>query len=155
MEINLLRYSSQSKTTLGALLIDNKFECYTLEDTFRQVKIVNETRVSAGRYEIKLREFGGHYERYVKKYDGHKGMLWLQDVPNFTDILIHIGNESNDTSGCVLLGSTANNNKTSKGEITNSTDAYLDAYFKILNEGFGRGERVFITIHDLDLPFSH
>ena len=155
MEIKLLRYSSQSKTSLGVLLIDGKFECYSIEDTFRAVKIPNETRISAGRYEIKLREFGGHYERYVEKYENHEGMLWLQDVPNFTDILIHVGNDSGDTSGCILCGSTANSNNKVKGEVTNSTDAYLDFYFKVLKEGFKKYNKVFITVIDIDTPYQH
>ncbi len=149
----MYRYSSQSKTTLGVILIDNKFQCYTIEDRYRKEKIKHETRIPKGTYEIKLREFGGHYERYVNKYNGHKGMLWLQDVPEFTDILIHIGNDQEDTSGCILTGSTANNNSKYKGQVTASTEAYLDMYFKVL-EAFESGEDVSITIQDLDMPYG-
>jgi hypothetical protein len=99
MKIELLRYSSQNMTTLGAVLIDGKFQCYSIEDRFRLEKVPNETRIPSGVYEIKLREFGSHYEKYKSKYEGHKGMLWLQDVPNFTDILIHIGNDEKDSAG--------------------------------------------------------
>jgi hypothetical protein len=153
MNIKIFRYSSQSKTTLGAMLINDKFECYTLEDSHKAVKVKNQTRIPNGKYEIKLREFGGHYEKYLSKYDGHGGMLWLQDVPNFEDILIHIGNDAEDTSGCILVGSTANNNANNKGFIGASTDAYLDMYFKVL-DAFDNGEKVFITIKNLDTPFS-
>ena len=121
MNIKIFRYSSQSKTTLGAMLINDKFECYTLEDSHKDVKVKHQTRIPSGKYEIKLREFGGHYEKYLSKYDGHGGMLWLQDVPNFEDILIHIGNDAEDTSGCILVGSTANNNANNKGFIGAST----------------------------------
>lgn len=154
MELQLYRFSSQSKTSLGVLLIDEKFQCYTLEDTFRKEKIKKETRIDSGKYEVKLREFGRHYEKYRQKYEGHEGMLWLQDVPKFEHILIHVGNDSEDTEGCILVGSTANNNAKVKGMITNSTEAYLDMYFKVL-KAFKRGEKVFINLTDLDKPFEH
>jgi hypothetical protein len=34
------------------------------------------------------------------------GMLHLQDVPNFTYILIHAGNTDEHTSGCLIVGET-------------------------------------------------
>ncbi len=153
MDIKLYRYSSQSKTTLGIIHVDKKFQCYSIEDRYRKEKVKGETRIQAGRYEIKLREFGGHYEKYVNKYEGHEGMLWLQDVPNFEDILIHIGNDAKDTAGCLLVGSTANNNAKNKGFISGSTEAYLDLYFKVLPE-LKAGRKVFIGIIDLDIAFS-
>ena len=148
MKIKLLRYSSQSKTTLGVLYVNDEFQCYTIEDCHRDIKIKHETRIPSGEYEIKLREFGGHYEKYVNRYEGHEGMLWLQDVPNFSDILIHVGNYASDTSGCILVGGTANNNTKVMGMIGNSTDAYLDLYFKVL-EAFKRGEKVKIKIKEI------
>ena len=153
MRIELLRYSSQSKTTFGVVLIDGKFQCYSVEDRFRLEKIKNETRIPSGVYEIKLREFGRHYEDYCEKYKGHKGMLWLQDVAGFSEILIHIGNGEKDTSGCILLNNEVNNNKTDYGRGVNSTKAYLDFYFKVL-EAFENGEKVYISIVDFDIPYN-
>ena len=153
MKIDLYRYSSQSKTTLGAIMINDKFQCYTVEDRHRDVKVKKETRIPKGKYKIILREFGGHYERYKEKYTNHKGMLWLQDVPNFTHILIHIGNYDKDTEGCILLNNEVNNNKTDKGQGTRSTKAYLDFYFQVL-EALEDGEEVWIEIHDLDIPYG-
>jgi hypothetical protein len=138
---------------LGAVLIDSKFKCYSLEDRYRTEKVKNETRIPAGTYEVKLREFGGHYEDYKKKYAGHKGMLWLQDVPGFSDILIHIGNREKDTSGCILLNNEVNNNVTNKGFGTNSTQAYLNFYFQVL-KAFESGERVFVSVVDFDQPYN-
>ena len=154
MKIELIRYSSQSKTTFGAVLLDSKFQCYSVEDRYRTNKVKHETRIPAGTYEVKLREFGGHYERYKEKYAGHKGMLWLQNVPEFTDILIHIGNKEGDTSGCILLNNEVNNNVTDMGRGTNSTQAYLNFYFKVL-KAFESGEKVFISIIDFDVPFNN
>lgn len=153
MKIDLIRYSSQSVTTLGAVLIDGKFQCYSIEDRHREEKVKHHTRIPEGQYEIKLREFGGHYHRYNQKFKGHKGMLWLQNVPDFTDILIHIGNDNEDSSGCILLVNEVNNNRTDKGKGTRSTKAYLEFYFKVL-KALENEEKVFISIIDFDVPFS-
>lgn len=152
--IKLFRYSSQSRSTLGVFHVNNRFNCYTLEDTHREEKIAGETRIPAGKYKVKLREFGGHYEKYKKKFAGHKGMLWIQDVPNFEDVLIHYGNEPKDTAGCILCGSTANNNWKKSGYITSSVEAYLDFYFKVL-PFFDNLEEIDLEIIDLDEPFKH
>ena len=39
MKIELKRFSSQSDTTLGLLFVDGEFECFTLEDEYREEKI--------------------------------------------------------------------------------------------------------------------
>lgn len=128
----LERIKDSGIATIGKLCINGEFECFTLEDTHRDVKIKHETRIPAGIYEIKLRLFGGHHERYSKHSNEsirktHKGMLWLQDVPNFTDILIHIGNSHKDTSGCILVGRNYVGDR-----LEQSTLAYADMYPKIL-----------------------
>src|SRR5688572_16869373 len=71
--------------------------CWTLEDEPREVKVAGETCVPHGRYELRLRKFGGLYDRYRVRYPWNEpGMLWLQDVPGFDDVLIHCGNHKND-----------------------------------------------------------
>lgn len=153
MKIDIYRFSSQSKTTFGAILLDGKFEAYSVEDRYREEKIKHETRIQSGYYEVVLRNFGGHFDRYTQKFDGHEGMLWIKDVPNFTDILFHIGNDELDSSGCVLVVNEINNNLTNKGIGTNSTKAYLRFYFKVL-DAFKRNESVYVEIHDLDVPYG-
>jgi len=132
MELKVYRYSSQSQTTLGALQIDGKFECYTLEDQHQDIKVKGETRIPAGKYNIGLRTVGGFDARYKAKFSFHKGMLQVLDVPNFEYILIHVGNDEDDTAGCLLVGNTANNNRLNKGFIGDSTTAYKSLYPKVL-----------------------
>lgn len=130
MELKVLRYNSESDYTDGLLFINGKFECYTLEDEFRTEKKWGETRIPDGKYEITLRTTGGFHGRYEKKFGSlHKGMLWVRDVPGFEYILIHIGNDDDDTAGCLLVGSTADANK---GFIGNSTGAYKAMYKKVI-----------------------
>jgi hypothetical protein len=73
-------------------------------------------------------------------------MLWLQNVPKFEAILIHIGNTDADTSGCILLGMKAD---LIKGTISQSTIAYSKFYPKVAKE-ITEGRKVFIEITDED-----
>ena len=129
MRLTVLRYNSKSDYTDGLLFINDKFECHTLEDEERSVKVFGETRIPDGLYRIDLRTVGGFHSRYTNKYpEIHKGMLWIRDVPNFEYILIHIGNTDDDTAGCLLVGSTADKNKAFTGA---SKMAYFDMYPKV------------------------
>jgi hypothetical protein len=67
-------------------------------------------------------------------------MIQVLNVPNFDYILIHCGNDDDDTSGCLLVGNTANNNKTADGMIGSSRLAYQNLYPKIINELLGGKE---------------
>lgn len=156
MELELLRISSQEDSTNGILFNSTNgkyFLCYTLEDQYQKTKIARETRIPAGTYRITLRTVGGFHSRYTSKYGKmHKGMLWLRDVPGFEYILIHTGNDDEDTSGCILLGDSQKyNGKSNKnGFVGSSVSAYKRVYpeiAKVLEEG----GHVRITIKDLDI----
>tara|TARA_R110000772_G_scaffold1806_1_gene6099 strand:- start:788 stop:1252 length:465 start_codon:yes stop_codon:yes gene_type:complete len=152
MKLEVLRFSSDSDSTLGVLFdttCERKFLCFTLEDEFREVKISGETRIPAGTYNVTLRTEGGFNQRYNDKFgtDFNKGMLWVRDVPGFEYILIHIGNNDNDTEGCLLVGDTQTQNITKNGFIGSSTDAYTRIYPPIADVLVGGGE-VTITYKD-------
>lgn len=153
MKVEVLRYSSGKRDTLGLFRIDCQFYCYTLEDEFRTIKEYGETRIPAGTYDLELRTEGGFHNRYLKKFgsDFHKGMIELQDVPKFTYVLIHIGNDDDDSAGCILTGNTANNNliEGKKGFIGDSTGAYREIY-PIIRDELLNGNQVSITIKDID-----
>lgn len=105
MILRLERFRSNHEATIGRLYLDGQFLCHTLEDEYRAVKVKHETRIGAGRYDLRLRTWGGFHVRYSKLFKTfHRGMIELVDVPEFTDILIHVGNTDEDTSGCILLG---------------------------------------------------
>ena len=108
MKIRIERIVSDSESTIGVLFIDGVFQCFTLEDEYRTAKVKGETRIPAGRYRIGLRAEGGLTQKYAARYpDIHRGMLWLQDVPSFQWIYIHVGNRDEHTEGCILVGDTA------------------------------------------------
>ena len=156
MQLEVLRFSSEADSTNG-LLFDitdgqRKFLSYTLEDEYRKEKIMSETRVPAGTYNVTLRTEGGFYQDYTERFgsDFNKGMLWVRDVPGFEYILIHIGNTDDNTSGCLLVGDTQNNNQITKdGFIGSSTNNYKRIYPPIA-EVLSNNGIVSITYTDYD-----
>ena len=48
MKIEIKRLIKTENSTIGELTIDGKFECYTLEDKEREVKIKSETAIPKG-----------------------------------------------------------------------------------------------------------
>ena len=152
MKLEVLRFSSDSDSTLGVLFDtthERKFLCFTLEDEFREVKIPGETRIPAGEYNVTLRTVGGLNQKYNNKFgeEFNKGMLWVRDVPGFEYILIHIGNDDDDSAGCLLVGDTQTQNITKRGFIGSSTDAYKRIYPPIADV-LVNGGQVTITYKD-------
>ncbi len=141
----LQRLRSNQNETLGQISLDDKFKAFTLEDEHRDQKVKHETRIPAGTYEIKLRKLGGMTLKYQKLFPKmHKGMLWLQNVPGFEFIYIHIGNLDTHSSGCILVGRnhTVTNNKMT---LVESKVAYEALYKEILLQ-LELGNQVFIEI---------
>jgi hypothetical protein len=147
MEIDVVRYNHPEDFTDGILLINGEFQVHTLEDEGRNKKLYGETRVWSGRYPVELRTEGGFHQRYLKKFGSefHKGMLWIKDVPDFEFVLIHIGNDDDDTDACLLVG--MSNNANEKGFIGDSTGAYKKIYPQI-RDAILSGEEVFINFYD-------
>lgn len=155
MEVKLIRYNSESDYTDGLWMINGKFICYSIEDESRTKKVWGETCIPTGQYQIKLRKEGRFHNRYSDKFpDMHKGMLCVTNKPDwklenkglsFQYILIHIGNDDDDTAGCLLTGLTAH---ATKGQIDRSTDAYKILYPIIANE-LVNGREVNITITEI------
>lgn len=96
MDIVVKRLHRTKKSTIGELFIDGKFECYTLEDIEREVKIKSETAIAKGKYKV-----------IINKSNRFKRLLpLLLNVPNFEGVRIHPGNSNHDTEGCILVGKT-------------------------------------------------
>lgn len=147
MKLQVFRYNSDTDHTNSVFLINGKFECYGLEDEFRNIKVWGETRIEDGIYPIGFRTEGGFNKRYTKKFGSwHRGMLEIKDVPKFKFVLIHIGNDDEDTAACYLVGDTQ-----ARGEnfIGSSTIAYKRLYPKIRN-ALLRGEEVTIEFKTID-----
>lgn len=149
MELLLQRNSHDDNSSLGSLSIDGRPECYVVEDEPRLKKVKGETRIPAGRYEIKLKPASRFDARMTAKYGAtwHRGMLWLQNVPGFEFILIHTGNTEKDTEGCLIVGRNKVPNGKGGGSVSGSAIAYEALYPKV-RDAILRGEKVFITVRD-------
>jgi len=136
VKLTVVRTQFGTDATNGLLFIDGIFECYTLEDQYQAVKVMHETCIPEGTYDIKFRKTGGFHAKYSERYkNAHYGMLHIQDVPNFTYILIHTGNTDEHTSGCLIVGETQQDLEISKdGFIGSSTVAYKKMYSKVANQ---------------------
>lgn len=146
MELKLTRFSGGEEATLGLLHMNGEFFCYTLEDQFNEPKVPGETRIPPGRYQIKLRDEGNMTIRYGRRFDFHMGMLWLQDVPDFTFVYIHTGNNDDHSEGCILVGDGQFQNVTERGQVSSSVSAYTRLYNAII--GALALEDIWITIED-------
>lgn len=127
MRIELKRFFSGKNDTMGMLLIDWMFVCFTLEDEKREVKVPGETRIPEGTYPLTLRFSPSHSPRY-----GHD-MIAVNNVPGFTGILIHKGNTEKDTAGCPLVGNMLQFKPGGNNYLGESTLAY-DRIYPIISE---------------------
>lgn len=94
MKLQLIRNRSSNQSTIGRLLIDGEFQCWTLEDVVRPAKIAGKTAIPAGTYKVIITESN----RFKRR------LPLLVDVPEFAGIRIHPGNCAADTEGCILVG---------------------------------------------------
>lgn len=100
MQITVKRLYKTDISTIGELLIDGVFECFTLEDAERKVKIKAETAIPKGSYKVIINE-SNRFKRLLPL---------LLNVPDFEGVRIHSGNSNHDTEGCILVGQTRNKN---------------------------------------------
>lgn len=110
--------------TMGILTFGG-FQCFTLEDPIRDIKVPDKTAIPSGTYSLDFRTDSPMAARYADKYPDHPGMMWLRGVENFEWVYIHVGNTVNDSSGCILVGEGAN---IKSGILTHSGNAYKQLY---------------------------
>ena len=136
MKLQVVRTQLGKDATNGLLFIDGIFECYTLEDQYQAVKVMHETCIPEGTYDIEFRKTGGFHAKYSERYGAdHYGMLWLQDVPGFEYILIHTGNSDEHTSGCLIVGDTQQDLDVNfNGMVGSSRNAYVKLYEKVAKQ---------------------
>jgi hypothetical protein len=130
MKILVERFHSTDEETYSNIYVDGKWMCFGLEDQFQEEKVFGETRIPKGIYKVGVKTVGGFHNRYSSKFEWHKGMLEVLDVPNFTDILLHRGNYDHDTSGCLLVGSDC---VPTSNMVAKSTDAYERLYTLVIS----------------------
>lgn len=153
-QYRLVRYGLGRNTTLGfwTRIEDDDSETqldFSLEDERRHTKVYGETCIPTGTYELKLRTEGGMHGDYLDKYgDRHKGMLWLQNVPDFEWVYIHILNYERQTKGCIGVGEVPMIYPDGEFWIGRSTPAYWRLYEEIAPLLIA-GERVVVHVTEI------
>jgi hypothetical protein len=129
---------SPDRNIIGDLHIDGEFFCHTLEDEKRPdgVKIKHETAIPAGKYTVILTK-SNRFKRI---------MPLLVDVPMFSGIRIHGGNDSKDTSGCPLVA-----HKTDYKKIWQTAEKQVT---EKLTEAQDKKQKVTILIKDAFLSYD-
>lgn len=149
MKLLLKRTAKKQSYTIGDLYINGEWFSNTLEDTDRglnyampeekikKLKVYGKTAIPSGSYRIDMSTVSPKFKNYswAKPYNGK--IPRLLNVPGFEGVLIHPGNQEQDTLGCILVG-----RNTIKGMVTSS-----QATFKSLMETLLKSnEEVTITI---------
>ena len=112
MHLTLYRFSESPESTIGLLYEGKYFNCFTLEDQYQKIKVEGETRIPEGLYKVKQRKvLSGLTKKYRAKYPWFDYHFELQDVPNFKYVYIHIGNDHENSRGCLLVGDRLKSNK--------------------------------------------
>ena len=138
MKLLLERTACGATCSIGDLYVDGAWECFTLEDTQREVegkpvaewKVKNETAIPKGSYNVVI-TFSNRFQRDLPLLEG---------VPGFEGIRIHPGNTSADTEGCILVG----RGKTEKTVI--ESRAAFNALFPKIEQALQDSDKVTIEI---------
>lgn len=138
MYIQLVREYYTKKSTEGKLFVNGEFECYTLEDTDRNLedggeKVYGKTAIPKGVYKI----------TYTYSPRFKEMMPLLEDVANFEGVRIHWGNKPEDTDGCILVGK--ENTRDGDDWVGKSKVAYVRLK-ELIETAINNGEDVTIEI---------
>jgi len=107
--VKIMRQYPGAKCTSGYLAVNGKVICYTLERPWLD-NMQNISAIPPGRYPAFIR------------YDhADQWRIELQDVPGRTNVQIHVGNEVDESKGCILVGLDLGTDLCSLGR---SKDAY-------------------------------
>lgn len=152
MKLLLRRIFKGPRYTIGKLFINGVYECDTLEDQDRGLtsqmsleeikakKVYGVTAIPTGTYSINMTTVSPKFKdrAWAKPY---KGILpRLENVKGYEGVLIHVGNDQEATSGCILVGENR-----IKGKVINSTACFY-ALMTVLLKAQSIGESIELTI---------
>lgn len=120
VEWTLQRKPSAADWMFGTWDCDGKFTCRTLEDELREVKVMKETAVDAGRFQL-IYEYSPRFK---------KRLLTLVGTKRHKAVRVHSVRTDDDTEGCIGVGSRANEEKGELfGGLTDGVREQLEALF--------------------------
>lgn len=133
IEMTLKRSWYTNKSTMGIISIGGE-HWFTLEDPVRQIKVATKTAIPAGRYRV---------IPHVS-YTAKEIRPMLLNVPNYMGVFLHIGNNPENTDGCILPGKNKGDNYVfDSGKAYNEVCAHLCDAWTDLKE-------TWITIIDIE-----
>ena len=153
MELKVKRVAKKNEYTIGRLYIDGNLFSDVLEDCDRGLtqdmpleeikakKVYGKTAIPTGTYEIDMNTVSPKFEKrsWAKPFGGK--IPRLVNVPGYEGVLIHVGNTSESTSGCLLVGKNS-----VKGMVTDSSRTFMSLMSKYLLPAKLRGEKITLTI---------
>jgi hypothetical protein len=96
MFLSLTRIETTPQHVVGALSIDGRATCWTIEPPWRD-NMINESCIPAGLYDFRDRDRWFGWKKYGRTIE-------IINVPDRSDILLHPGNWARDTKGCIVPG---------------------------------------------------
>lgn len=141
MKLTIKLLANRPTYSISKLYIDDVYFCDVLEDTQRGLKqtddlqviknkkVYGSTAIPRGTYKITMDVVSNKFKSrsWAKPYGGK--LPRLLNVPGYEGVLIHPGNTSKDTLGCILVGK---NNIV--GQVTNSVNTFHTLMNKLLAE---------------------
>jgi hypothetical protein len=157
MELSLERACFNEITTIGDFFIAGVRHSFVLEDTVREIegvpvekwKVPKKTAIPCGRFKVTLsrsERFSRRASEKASKLAGHPVTVdvilpEIHDVPGFSGVRMHGGNDADDTEGCPCLGLT----KVDDNHIANCAPA-IHGLIERMKEAEANGEDVWITV---------
>jgi len=152
MRITLFRFLDNGNESIGLVFINGRFECFSLEDSNNPKE--GKPRIPEGSYILSYKKTVTPLTiLYKTKYKWFKKHLELKAVKNYSDIYIHIGNDDEDTRGCILIGSSVSTSGSGDVIIEKSEAAYKSFYDRVSKRVEDKND-VIITIIDMDKMYQ-
>lgn len=153
MLLSLTRIATNDRYTIGRLRIDGNRVCDILEpadrgltsdmplNKIKRIKVHGKTAIPTGKYRIDMKTVSPRFKNrsWAKQFGGI--LPRLMDVPFYSGVCMHVGNDENDTEGCQLTGY----NKV-KGKVVDSVKAFTMVMTEYLLPADSRGEEIWIEI---------
>jgi hypothetical protein len=145
MKLLIERTIYTDTTSSGALSIDGKWFCFTLEDAARAygVKVQDKTCIPSGEYGVTITPSTRFERPMLHIYSDKVSMACELGAIRFTGIRVHGGTNHMHTAGCVLAGYT----RVADDRIKDSAEKAL---LNRVASAMDVGEEVRLTVRNLE-----
>jgi hypothetical protein len=159
MNFLLQRYSHNQESTQGLLLLkEGDFVAHSIEDQPQDKKVMGETRIPAGFYELKLQKHDTPLTlKHRVTYNKGEATPWFTyhievcNVPGFTGVYIHSGVNDDHSEGCILLTDTIHNNQIETTDAVGARSLQaVKRFYQKVQPILDGGSKCFIEIRNED-----